>query len=262
MIVHQYSFELYAPEPEWTIDDVTIPYLYKGKKLLARAPTVTFFVRPHLTEEYKLSDFPGAYSFPPGLVPNSAPTPSIMPLQWFTPLAQLMGGLTTMKYVVITMMSAMMFGLLFVGFVLARSMRANGQRRKVHIVVWSDDDVLRELERANSATLPRDILSKMHDVLSMMLHQYVSEISERNATFQQWKEHVVYGENHPNISTSIAPDDVAELFDMLEQRNDRNFSGNDKVNLGNHVAEVASRIRQLGTQLRVPMMEREHAVTS
>ncbi|MEK7118433.1 MAG: hypothetical protein AAB869_02375, partial [Patescibacteria group bacterium] len=60
-IERKYNIGLYAPEAEWTIAGVEFAYEYKGKKRSAIVSPVTFFVRPHLDDKYKLSDIPGAF---------------------------------------------------------------------------------------------------------------------------------------------------------------------------------------------------------
>lgn len=248
-IVHRYYFNLFAPELEWNISGVEIPYLYKGKRLIARVPTTTFFVRPHLDERYQLTDIPGAYLFPHGATPDAPPQPLGRSASWYQPLASAVGGVGRLQATLVTLIVALTVTLVAFGAVIGKRIVAFRASRTTATAVWSDEVLARELSRSVESDDPRSALAQVHDVFSTMLHQHFSEISPRNSTYQQWKS-IANEERYRHLMARVQNADVEELFDELEMRNDANYSESDEVALCEHREKVIKLVRALGNQLR------------
>lgn len=240
-IEHQYTFGLYAPEPEWVISGLSILYEYKKAKKIAMVPPVTFFVRAHLDEKFALSDIPEAYLMPALGFSGIAPAIPAAKNEWFDPLAQVLGGRERLSLSLLSIASVAALVALSLGVVLIMRHRANIRSLRPLHHVWSTEELRDVLRGSETIEDQEDAYRLLHNALSLVLHQRFPEIPERNATFQHVKE-LAGG------LCAIFPEDtersldLEELFEDLEQRHAPGFLDNSADQLRVHRASISARI--------------------
>lgn len=248
-IERKYNIGLYAPETEWTIAGVEFAYKYKDKKMSARVSPVTFFVRPHLDDKYKLSDIPMAYLMPTLVFSSAPPLLSAAKDEWFDPLARMIGGHERLSLVALLagIMSTLALFTFLALYVRERIAMAEAGRPKCR--VWSAIELDLVLGKSETTEDSQVAYRQLHDALSTLLHQRFPEVPTRNATFQHLKELADGVPAMFSAGTEQFPD-LEELFEDLERRHAPGFLDIPRELLQSNLASIKARIRQLADVLR------------
>jgi hypothetical protein len=250
-VEHRYTIGLYAPEAEWVISGLNIPYVYKGKKETAEVAPVTFFVRPHLDEQFALMDIHAAYLLPELVFPGIAPVLPPAPAVWFDPVAGVIGGrgnLEASAWVLGVLMTALA---LFFFWIPIRRARVEAKRRSTRPHMWNAVELAEVLDATQKQNDPMIACAEIHDVVSTLLHQCFPDMPARHATFQQFKELQGKAEYQSLLARldETFPD-IEGLFESLELRQAPGFSGNTTEELGAHRDALIARVQLLGELLR------------
>lgn len=252
---HRQVFGLYAPEPEWVISGVVIPYTYKGTKKTATIAPVTFFVRRHLDEKYKLEDFPPPYELPDVGSVSGAPTPPTVAPSWYDPIARRFGGLGSAGlFWTTTFIAATLgvFGIVVVAMPWYRTFRGarleRTRQEALEFLLQRETESM--LQCAKTESDPLRALQICSEAVSMLLHARFSALPEYNVTFQHIKE-VILNEDDRSVLREIERDaELATLFEAMDVRHAPLYAkANSEVHV-THIADVVERITRLGALLR------------
>lgn len=217
-IEHQYRFGMYAPEGEWLITGVVIPYMYKGEQRQLKVEPVTFLVRPHLDRKYRLTDIPAAFPISPPALPGFTFAEPVATTAWFDPFARVVGGrteLTQILYVLalITIVTTIVCGVTMVG-------RLFFARSKEHIFTAEDLPAL--FKHAHTLESPAEALRFYHEVLSQAFHAWDASFPRRNVAFQDIKDRLRLHDKHA-IFARLEQAGIVSMFRTFESRHGADF---------------------------------------
>ncbi|OGG44553.1 hypothetical protein A2673_03395 [Candidatus Kaiserbacteria bacterium RIFCSPHIGHO2_01_FULL_50_13] len=221
-IEHWYRFGIYAPEAEWVIAGIQIPYQYKGERRVLTVPTVTFFVRPHLDAKYKLVDIPEALSLDAPQFAGFSQTEPAPTRAWFDLFSWVFGGRGALESGSLIVFAT--FGGVALGSMLLLVGRAIPRRERGHGITKAELKLL--LGQARSASDPKTGLNTYNKAISLVFHTWNSAFPRQNLTYQFVKDRLKELREE-KLLERLQEAGVEDVFSAIEARHDASFGFGD-----------------------------------
>ena len=218
LIEHRYVFGLYAPEKEWTISGVQIPYTYLGVRRVIDVPTVTLFVRLHLDERYQIEDMPYPPSIRMPTFPGFSEAEPAPEWRWFDYVASSVGGRGTFAAVLRFIFGASFFaGAVGAIVLVVRVMPQRGRDSGI-----TRTELAHLLGEAHRAEDYKTALSLYQEAISKIFYAWNSAFPRQNLTYQFVKDRLKENGEDALIER-LKQAGIERVFSTTETRHDASF---------------------------------------